>query len=86
VTIASAPLEKRGAAGLVELICPTAQAECLRQIGTTGKSLEQPQILSSEEHFLELSFVGVDDTPLRSQLKFHAAASTGSTFGTSLFQ
>jgi hypothetical protein len=63
VTIASAPLEKRGAARLVDLICPTAQGKHLRHIGTTGKSLEQLQILSSEEHLLELSFVGVDDTP-----------------------
>jgi hypothetical protein len=36
-------------------ICPTAQAMCLRPIGTTGKSLEQPQILSSEEQLLEQS-------------------------------
>jgi hypothetical protein len=32
----------------VELICPTAQAEHLRQIGTTGKSVGEREILSSE--------------------------------------
>jgi hypothetical protein len=33
----------------VDLICPTAQANGLRQIGTTGKSIEQRGILSSEK-------------------------------------
>jgi hypothetical protein len=37
------------------LICPTAQAKRLRQIGTTGKSLEGRKILSSEEQLLELT-------------------------------
>jgi hypothetical protein len=65
----------------VDLICPTAQGKHLRHIGTTGKSLEQPQILSSEEHLLELSFVGVEATPpLRSQRKFLETASTGFRF------
>jgi hypothetical protein len=38
----------RGAARLMDLICPTAQAKGLRQFGTTGKSLWRPKILSSD--------------------------------------
>jgi hypothetical protein len=49
VTIASVPLIGRGAAGLVDLICPTAQVKGLRPVGATGKSIEQRGILSSEK-------------------------------------
>jgi hypothetical protein len=38
----------------VELICPTAQGKHLRQIGTTGKSVEERKILSNEEQLLAL--------------------------------
>jgi hypothetical protein len=37
----------------VDVICPTAQVKRLRQIGTTGKSVEQHRILSSDEQLLE---------------------------------
>ena len=39
------------------LICPTAQGKRPRQIGTTGKSLAERKILSSEER-LDLSAWG----------------------------
>jgi hypothetical protein len=37
------------------MICPTAQAKYLRQIGTTGKSVEIAKLLSSEEQLLRRS-------------------------------
>jgi hypothetical protein len=40
VTTAKRPSYGRGAAGLVDLICPTAQGKRLRHVGTTGKSVE----------------------------------------------
>jgi hypothetical protein len=50
VTIAKRPsIQGHGTRGEMHLICPTPQARRLRQIGTTGKSLEQDKILSSEE-------------------------------------
>jgi len=54
VTTAKRPSYGRGAAGLVDVICPTAQVKGLRQIGTTGKSREQSKVLSSEEQLLDL--------------------------------
>jgi hypothetical protein len=44
----------RGTCGKMPLICPTTQAKGLRHFNTTGKSLEQPQMLSSEEQLLKL--------------------------------
>jgi hypothetical protein len=45
---------RHGTRGKMPLICPTPQAKGLRQINATGKSLEQPQILSSDEQLLDL--------------------------------
>jgi hypothetical protein len=52
VTIAKRPFSGAGWAGLVEMICPSPQANGLRHIGTTGKSVAALKIVSREEQLL----------------------------------
>jgi hypothetical protein len=42
------PLKWAGTAGLMPLICPTAQVKCLRHVGTTGKSGRGPKKTSQD--------------------------------------